>query len=101
MPADIDISKVAHLARIALSDDELAVYGEQLAVILEAAEQIQALPTDGVPPTSHPLATTNAFRPDEVTGSLPRDDVLAAAPDTENGFFRVPPILGDESTQDS
>ena len=93
MPVDIDISKVARLARIALSDEELTAYGAQLAAILEAAEQVQALPTDDVPPTSHPLATTNAFRADEVAPSLPRDDVLAAAPEAEDGYFRVPRIL--------
>ena len=95
MPADIDISKVARLARIDLSEEELALYGEQLVAILEAAAQVQALPTDGVEPTSHPLPFTNAFRPDVVTGSLDRDDVLAMAPQEENGYFRVPRILED------
>ena len=98
MPVDIDISKVARLARIALTEERLAEYGEQLTAILEAAEQVQALPTEGVEPTSHPLPFTNAFRADEVTGSLPREDVLAGAPETEDGYFRVPRILdeGDE-----
>ena len=98
MPVDIDISKVARLARIALSEEELAEYGDQLTAILEAAEQVQALPTDGVEPTSHPLPFTNAFRPDRVTGSLDRDDVLAGAPETEDGYFRVPRIL-DETNE--
>ena len=95
MPVDIDISKVARLARISLTDEELEAYGEQLVAILEAAEQVQALPTDGVAPTSHPLPFTNAFRPDEVTGSLDRDAVLASAPEAEDGYFRVPRILDD------
>lgn len=98
MPVDIDISKVARLARIALSDEELAEYGDQLEAILEAAEQVQALPTDGVEPTSHPLPFTNAFRPDEVAPSLERDEVLGQAPETEDGYFRVPQIL-DESNE--
>ena len=96
MPVEIDIERVAHLARIALTADELALYGDQLAHILEHAERVQALPTDGVEPTSHPLPMVNAFRPDEVTPSLNRDDVLAGAPDAEDGYFRVPKIL-DES----
>jgi len=95
MPSDMDISKVARLARIALTDEERALYAGQLAAIIEAAEQVQALATDDVPPTSHPLASTNAFRGDEVTPSLPRDEILAAAPDSEGGYFRVPRILGD------
>ncbi|MFQ5554659.1 MAG: Asp-tRNA(Asn)/Glu-tRNA(Gln) amidotransferase subunit GatC [Acidimicrobiia bacterium] len=98
MPVDIDISKVARLARIALGEEELAVYGAQLEVILEAAERVQALPTEDVPPTSHPLAATNAFRADEVSPSLPRDEILAAAPEAEDVYFRVPRIL--EETED-
>ncbi len=96
MPADIDIERVAHLARIALTDDERALYGEQLAHIIEHAERVQALPTEGVEPTSHPLPMVNAFRPDVVTESLRREDALAGAPDTQNGYYRVPKIL-DES----
>jgi aspartyl-tRNA(Asn)/glutamyl-tRNA(Gln) amidotransferase subunit C len=96
MPVDIDIAKVAHLARIALSDEELELYGRQLGVILEHAERVQALPTEGIEPTSHPLPMTNAFRDDEVTPSLDRDVVLSQAPDTEGPYFRVPRILEEE-----
>lgn len=96
MPVEIDIERVAHLARIALTQEEMAGYSAQLVHILEHAERVQALPTDGVEPTSHPLPMVNAFRPDEVTESLSRDDALAGAPDSEDGYFRVPRIL-DES----
>ncbi len=96
MPVEIDIERVAHLARIALTDEEMAAYSDQLVHILEHAERVQALPTEGVEPTSHPLPMVNAFRPDEVTASLERDDALAGAPDVEDGYFRVPKIL-DES----
>jgi len=96
MPVEIDIERVAHLARIALTEEEMAAYSDQLVHILEHAERVQALPTDGVQPTSHPLPMVNAFRPDAVTPSLSRDDALAGAPDTEDGYFRVPKIL-DES----
>ncbi len=95
MPVQIDIAKVASLARIALSAEELHRYGEQLGAILEHAERVQQLPTEGIPPTAHPVPMTNTFRPDVVTGSLPIADVLAAAPDTEDGYFRVPPVLGE------
>ena len=96
MPVDIDIAKVARLARLALSAEELDLYGRQLGDILEHAEQVQALPMEGVEPTSHPLPMTNAFRDDIVTGSLDRDVVLASAPESEGGYFKVPRIL-DES----
>jgi aspartyl-tRNA(Asn)/glutamyl-tRNA(Gln) amidotransferase subunit C len=95
MPVDIDIAKVAQLARLALSVDELSSYGAQLEDILEHAERVGALPTEGVPPTSHPLPMTNAFRPDEVRPSLDRGEVLEQAPDTDGEFFRVPRILGE------
>jgi aspartyl-tRNA(Asn)/glutamyl-tRNA(Gln) amidotransferase subunit C len=96
MPVDFDISRVAHLARIALNEDELEQYTEQLEQILEHAARVQALPTDGIEPTSHPLTMVNAFRSDEVTACLDRDEVLAEAPDPEDGYFRVPRILSDE-----
>ena len=93
MPVEIDIARVAKLARVALTDEELELYGRQLGDILEHAELVRSLPTEGVPPTSHPLPMTNAFRPDVVTPSLDRDEVLAQAPDHEDGYFRVPRIL--------
>lgn len=96
MPVDIDISKVARLARIALSEEELDRYGSQLEAILEAAEAVQAMPTEDVPPTSHPIPMTNAFRPDEVTPPLDRDEILSQAPRAEGPYFRVPRILDAE-----
>ena len=94
MPVEIDIAKVAHLARITLTPQELEEYGAQLIDILEHAERVQALPTDGVEPTSHPLSMVNAFRPDEVGECLEPDSFLSEAPDTDDGRFRVPRILG-------
>ena len=96
MPIDIDIAKVAALARIALSTEELEQYGRELGAILEHAERVQALETDNVSPTSHVLPMTNAFRADEVTPSLPRDEILDQAPDAVDGYFRVPRILEAE-----
>lgn len=93
VPIDIDIAKVARLARLGLSADELEHYGSQLEVILEHAARIQALPIDGVAPTAHPLPMVNAFRPDEVEDTLDREEVLGQAPDREGPYFRVPPFL--------
>ena len=94
MPVEIDIAKVAHLARITLTPQELEEYGAQLIDILAHAERVQALPTDGVEPTSHPLPMVNGFRRDEVGECLEPDSFLGEAPDTEDGRFRVPRILG-------
>ena len=93
MPVDIDIAKVARLARIALTPEELEHYGRQLGDILEHAQRVQALLTADVEPTSHPLTMVNAFRPDEITPSLDRDEILSQAPHAFEGYFRVPPIL--------
>ncbi len=95
MPVDIDIAKVARLARIGLTPDEMAHYGTQLEGILEHAARVQALPTDGVAPTSHPLPMVNNLRSDEVEPTLDREEVLAQAPDREGPYFRVPPFLED------
>ncbi len=96
MPVEIDIAKVAKLARLAISAEALAEYGSQLQEILEHAERVGRLPTDDVLPTSHPLPMTNAFRPDETRPSLDREEVLEQAPQRDGEFFRVPRIL-DES----
>lgn len=95
MPVDIDIAKVARLARLALNEEELERYRRQCEVVLEHAALVQSLLTEGVPPTSHPLPRTNAFREDLVTGSLPREEVLSQAPDRDGDFFVVPRILDE------
>ncbi len=96
MPVDIDIAYVARLARLALDEDQLEHYGSQLAVILSHAAQIQALPTEDVAPTSHPLPLVNTFREDDVLRSLDREEVLSQAPDHQDGYFQVPPTLEEE-----
>jgi aspartyl-tRNA(Asn)/glutamyl-tRNA(Gln) amidotransferase subunit C len=96
MPVDIDIAKVARLARIGLSPEELVAYGSQLEGILEHAAQVQSLDTQEVEPTAHPLPMVNAHRPDEIEPTLDRDEVLALAPDHQDGYFRVPAFLEDE-----
>jgi aspartyl-tRNA(Asn)/glutamyl-tRNA(Gln) amidotransferase subunit C len=90
-----DVTHVARLARLELSDDELERFTGQLADVLAHASDIEALDTEGVPPTAHPLPLRNVLRDDVVMPSLDRDEVLAAAPDVEDRRFRVPPILGE------
>jgi aspartyl-tRNA(Asn)/glutamyl-tRNA(Gln) amidotransferase subunit C len=95
VPIDIDIAYVARLCRLGLTEDELEHYGGQLEAILEYAARIQALPTEGVPPTSHPLPMVNAHRQDVVEPTLGREEILSQAPDREGPYFRVPPFLED------
>ena len=93
MPVDIDIAKVARLARVDLTPDELDGYGAQLEVILDHAARVQSLETDGVEPTSHPLPMTNSFRADRIAPSLDHDEVMSQAPEAVDSYFAVPPIL--------
>lgn len=90
-----DVAKVASLARLTLSDDELDLYTGQLQSILDHARDVEALDLVDVPPTSHPVPLTDVTRTDEVVPCLDRDEVLAEAPAAEEGMFRVPPVLGE------
>lgn len=91
-----DVARLGELARIRLTDEELAHLAPQLDVILASVASVTAVATADVPPTSHALPLTNVFREDLVTTSLPAAAVLAAAPAVEDGRFRVPRILGEE-----
>ncbi|HEX6221239.1 MAG TPA: Asp-tRNA(Asn)/Glu-tRNA(Gln) amidotransferase subunit GatC [Acidimicrobiia bacterium] len=93
MPIDIDIAHVARLARLALSDEELEVYKSQLGDILDHAARVQSLEAEPQVDSAHPLGFVNVFRDDEIRPSLDRDEVLAQAPASENGYFVVPPAL--------
>lgn len=92
-----DVARLGELARISLTEDELAHLAPQLDVILQAVAQVARVAGDDVPPTSHALPLTNVFREDVVTASLPVADALAAAPDQELDRFRVPRILQEEA----
>ncbi len=91
-----DVEHVAELARLALSEDEIVSLTDELGAIVDYAAQVSALDTHDVAPTAHPLPVVNVFRPDVVRPSLPRDEVLAAAPVAQGDRFRVPRILGEE-----
>jgi len=88
-----EIDYVAHLARIALSDQERALFGSQLASILGYFRKLEELDTDGVPATAHPLGLRNVFRDDEPGESLPPEELLANAPRHRCGCYEVPRIL--------
>lgn len=98
MPERISRDEVAHVARLArlrLDDDELATFTDQLADVLDHAADVGALDLADVEPTAHPLALASSLRPDEPGPTLDRDEVLDAAPQAEDGRFRVPTILGE------
>ena len=89
-----DVAKVAKLARLALSDEELDMFTEQLGQILEHANDIAALQLDDVVATAHPFGLINVVREDLIEPSLSRDELLAMAPDSQDGRFAVPRIMG-------
>lgn len=88
-----DVEHVARLARLALSEEEITLFQGQLRRILEHAERVTSLDTEGVEPTSHAIPLSNVFREDEVGPCLAQDEALANAPEAEEGQFRVPRII--------
>jgi aspartyl-tRNA(Asn)/glutamyl-tRNA(Gln) amidotransferase subunit C len=87
------VRKVARLARLELSDADLAVFAKQLTAILDYVDQLKELNTDGVEPMAHPLPIQNVFRADEPVASLPVDEALQNAPARLGDFFAVPAVL--------
>ena len=88
-----DVRWIAHLARLELSADELAVITPQLQAIVAYVDQLRQVNTEGVEPLAHPLAIQNVFRGDEPAPSLPVEAALANAPAREGDFYRVPAVL--------
>lgn len=85
--------KVAHLARLALSEQEAEAYASSLSQILGLIEQMNAVDTTGVTPMAHPQDTALRLRKDEVTEENQRDKFQKVAPETEAGFYLVPRVI--------
>lgn len=92
-----DVVQLAHLARLELAPEALPGYVQQLGDILEAVRRVGEVAVEEVPPMSHPQALSNVMRPDVVVTGLTPQQALAAAPAVEDGRFRVPRILDEES----
>jgi aspartyl-tRNA(Asn)/glutamyl-tRNA(Gln) amidotransferase subunit C len=88
-----EVQHIARLARLGMTEAELERFRGQLSNILENFEILQQVDTTDVPPTAQSIPLQNVTRDDEVTSSLPPDDVLANAPQREGEFFRVKPVL--------
>ena len=89
------MARVAALARLRLTDEELTRFTEQLGAVLETAAALNALDLDDVAPMAQPYPLANVMRADVVVPSLDRSEVLAQAPAVDEGRFRVPPALGE------
>ena len=92
-----DVARLAKLARIDLTDDELDHLAPQLAVILESVAKVSEVADADVPPTSHAVPLSNVYRPDEVRPGLTAQEALAGAPEVDQQRFAVPRILDEEA----
>ncbi|OKL48041.1 Asp-tRNA(Asn)/Glu-tRNA(Gln) amidotransferase subunit GatC [Boudabousia marimammalium] len=91
-----EVMRLAQMARIAITESEAEEYASELGKITQSVETVQQVATPDVPATSHPMPLTNVMREDVVGETLDRDEVLAAAPMSQNGMFKVAQILGEE-----
>ena len=98
--ATISRAEAEHLARLArldLAPDELDQLAGQLDAIAGYVARVAEVAAEDIPPTSHSLPVTNVLRDDGLCPGLTQDAVLAAAPDAEDGRYRVPRILAEEA----
>jgi aspartyl-tRNA(Asn)/glutamyl-tRNA(Gln) amidotransferase subunit C len=88
-----EVKRIARLARVGVSDDEVARFQVQLSEILDYFQRLREVDTEGLPPTAHTLAMQNVMRADETRPSFDKEEVLANAPQREDDLFRVRAIL--------
>jgi aspartyl-tRNA(Asn)/glutamyl-tRNA(Gln) amidotransferase subunit C len=88
-----DIENIAHLARLAISEDNIPEYARNLSNILEMVEQMNAVDTNGVTPMAHPLDASQRLRADEVTEENQREHFQENAPLVEAGLYLVPKVI--------
>lgn len=88
-----EVEHIAALARLELTEEEKALYREQLSAILDYAARLQALDTSQIPPTSTVLARRSILREDIARPGLSTEEVLQNAPEVVQRQFRVPPVL--------
>ncbi|MGD9897650.1 MAG: Asp-tRNA(Asn)/Glu-tRNA(Gln) amidotransferase subunit GatC [Calditrichaceae bacterium] len=88
-----EVEKIAHLARLTLTEDEKQKFTGQINQILSYVEKLDELDTENVEPLSHSLDITNVFRNDELGKSLSQEKALENAPGKTDKFFRVPKVV--------
>jgi aspartyl-tRNA(Asn)/glutamyl-tRNA(Gln) amidotransferase subunit C len=91
-----EVTHLARLSRLALSEKELDHLAPQLDQIISAVARVQEVAAEGIPPTSHALPLTNVFRADELRPCLTAQQALEAAPAVEQQRFKVPRILAED-----
>lgn len=91
--SEIDVKTIAHLARLAINDEDIPGYEKNLANILDLVNQMNAVDTSGIEPQAHPLDAVQRLREDEVTESNQREHFQQIAPATEAGLYLVPKVI--------
>lgn len=88
-----DVERIAYLARLAIDEQDIPQYTENLSNILKLVDEMQAIDTTGVEPLAHPLDGEQRLRADEITELNQRDQLQKVAPATEEGLFLVPKVI--------
>ncbi len=89
------VMRIGKLSRIALTDEQVELFGTQLEAILEYFDKLQQLDTENVEPMVHAVELTNVFSEDTPGESLSAEQALANAPQRDGDFFIVPKVIGD------
>ncbi len=90
------VRHIAHLARLHMGDDQIHTMSGELSQIVAFVDQLSEVDTADVEPTAHALPLNNVLRDDEIRPSIKQSAALSNAPESENGFFRVPKVLDNE-----
>ncbi len=88
-----EVRKVANLARLELTNEEIPQMTQHLSAIVDYMDKLKQVDTENVEPLAHPLPVQNVFREDELKESLSVNEALQNAPQREDDFFGVPPVL--------
>lgn len=91
-----DVEKIAELARLKFSEQELESFTHQMNEILSYMDKLNELDTENVKPLSHPVEQTNVFREDELKSSITTEEALKNAPAKDEHQFKVPKVIGDK-----
>jgi len=91
-----EVRKIAELAKLDLTEDEVKLYAGQLSTVLGYFKRLQELDTSHIPPTASVLPLKNVLRPDQARPALTPEQVIANAPDADDNQFRVHAVFGDD-----
>jgi aspartyl-tRNA(Asn)/glutamyl-tRNA(Gln) amidotransferase subunit C len=92
-----EVEKIAELAKLKFTEEELENFTHQMNEILRYMEKLNELDTDDVQPLSHPIEAVNVFRDDKLKTSIETKEALKNAPSSDENYFKVPKVIRDKS----